>query len=142
VKSFRVLRPFNEKAMERPAITLGGCVNVLTSRSLFQNGRRNSAIAALGLSALLLVSCGGDDEADPTEAPAATTAPQATEAPTEEASTPAAGDDATPVSGGVSTPVASAATPVPSGDDDASPVVSFNDDDATPVGSPEATPVT
>jgi hypothetical protein len=139
VKSFTVLQPFIPAAIEQPAITLGGCVNVFTSRSLFQNGRRNSAIAALGLSALLLVSCGGDDDADPTEAPAATTAPEATEAPTEAESSPTAGDLATPAED-EATPMAGA------DDDDASPVVNLNDDEATPeaspAGSPEASPVT
>ncbi len=129
--------PFVLAAIEQPAITLGGCVNVFTPRSLFQNGRRNSAIAALGLSALLLVSCGGDDEAEPTEAPAATTAPQATEAPTEAESTPEAGAVGTPEEGAASPVAGDEATPAAGA---ASPVVSLDEEEATPAASPAASP--
>ncbi len=86
------------------------------------NGRRASFAAALVLSGLVLVGCGGDDEqaAQPTQAPAGTRAPAAQTTPAT-AATPAGSTAASPVA----SPAAGAV---------ASPV-------ASPVGSPAASPV-
>lgn len=91
----------------------------MPGRKLRLHGRRASAVAALSLSALLLVSCGGDDEEEtPTaEAPAAAETVEATEEaqgglqspetspPTGGAATPPTGAGATPaVMPGAATP--------------------------------------
>ena len=123
---------------------------MFTPRSLFHTGRRTSAFATVGLSALLLVGCGGGDDEEPTEAPAAqaTSAPAqsptravSSPSPTEpaaSAATPTAASAATPAAS-AATPAANAATPVPS---IATPSVRLDDDPATPMASPEATPAT
>lgn len=119
---------------QRVQSVLGGCVKVFTSRLMSAHGRRASGIAALGLSAVLLVGCGGGDEEDPTEA----ATEEATEAATEEA-TEAATEAVTGGASGSPTPAAGAAgspTPV-SGGAAATPGAGA----ATPVASPVATPV-
>jgi len=119
---------------------------VFRSRSFLKNSRKMSSVAALGLSALLLVSCGGDDEEDtPTEAPVeAAPTEAAEETPTEAAEASPTADSATPVSGVaspvVASPVAGGATPVDTGmsviPSASTPLVI-----ASPVASPAASPV-
>ncbi|MDP9470838.1 MAG: hypothetical protein M3Q71_09220 [Chloroflexota bacterium] len=84
------------------------------------NGRRASFAAALVLSGLVLVGCGDEQAAQPTQAPAGTRAPAAQTTPATAATpagSPAASPVASPAAGAVASPVAS------------------------PVGSPAASPV-
>jgi hypothetical protein len=106
------------------------------------------SVAAIGLSTLLLVSCGGEDEEDstPTAAPATQVVEETEEvaveptveeieeviATPEMAASPAA---ATPIASGMASPVAPA-TPM----DEVVPVVP-NIDLATPAASPVASPM-
>ncbi len=106
---------------------MGGKGKVSTlGRMVKANGRRGSFAAALVLSGLVLVGCGGDDEeaAEPTTAPAATQAPAAQTTPTRAAATatsPARGAQASPAASPQASPVASPdASPV--ADAEASPV--------------------
>ena len=82
------------------------------SRTFLKNARKGSSLAAIGLSALLLVSCGGDDDEDttPTAAPA-TQPPAATDVVTEEATEAVV---ATTETGDTASPAAEGATPVAS----------------------------
>lgn len=100
----------------------GGEKKVFTPRPMVKaNGRRASFAAALVVSGLVLVACGGDDEAaESTAAPSTTQAPAAQTTPTRAASTAA-------------TPMAS-----PAASTMASPVASPM---ASPMASPEASPV-
>jgi ribonuclease E len=121
------------------------------------SGKRRKAlsVAAIGLSTLLLVSCGGDDEdnSTPTVAPATQAVEETEEAtvePTVEeevvatpelAASPAA---ATPVAPGIASPVApdvaspvAPATPM----EEVVPAVPAIDLEASPVASPIASPV-
>jgi hypothetical protein len=152
VASSTVPPPHRRAALGFPAVNpWGGCVNVFTPRSLFQKSRRTSAVATVGLSALLLVGCGGGEDEEATEAPAAqaTTAPA--QSPTRAASSPSptepAAGDATPTAASAATPAAQAATPaaaraatpIPSV---ATPALRLDDAPATPMASPVATPAT
>lgn len=136
------------------------------TRTFLKNARKGSSLAAIGLSALVLVSCGGDDDEDetPTAAPA-TDPPAATEVVTEEveASPSEMGPGESLASPGmdIATPVASplvaGATPVDTGVpvDSATPDIAATPGGvepvvasplaatpaASPVASPEATPV-
>lgn len=99
-----------------------------------------SRMAALGAASLLILfalqACGGEDEADPTTAPAVSTTAPADGDATEEVEASPAASPATGSSSSAS-PVAS-----PRSGSAASPVTSSTADDATPVdtdlGTPEA----
>lgn len=104
---------------------MGGKAKVSTLGPIVKaKGRRASFAAGLVLSGLVLVGCGGDEEAaEPTTAPAATQAPAAQTTPTKPATTataPAGSAQASPVG---SPAVGPAASPV-----------------ASPAASPEASP--
>lgn len=98
------------------------------SRSFLKNSRKVSSVAALGLSALLLVSCGGDDDEDTTPTVAPVT--EATEAPVEDTAEEIVASPTASAGAGASTPLTEIASPA------ASPVTAG----ATPVGA-GATPV-
>lgn len=103
------------------------------SRSFLKNSRKVSSVAALGLSALLLVSCGGDDDEDTTPTVAPVT--EATEAPVEDTAEEIVASPTASAGAGASTPLTEIASPA------ASPVTAG----ATPVGAgvpvvPAATP--
>ena len=112
------------------------------NRSFLKNSRRFYSVAALGLSALLLVSCGGDDEDEPTEEVLPPTVEEVEEVTEAAAASPAAASPmASPV---VASPVTDAATPVsgaatPASFVVASPVMSAASPVASPVASPMAT---
>ncbi len=89
---------------------MGGMKKVSTLGPIVKaNGRRASFAAALVLSGLVLVGCGGDEEeaAQPTTAPAGTQAPAARTTTASPAASPEASPIGSPVASPAASPVAS-----------------------------------